>query len=193
MITVLTAPVQVRSSYPDTFPSSSTSSLLPPHLTREDLPQWVLPCFDTFLFPSFSMDPPISLIQLASVYIFDPASSYMRLTLYSVQSYLLTIPFVSRTHSQATALVYCWPLCSGLLPTNIHKLPYFTARKSHFQKSFWVRKGVGFVTTCYIVSLFNIFFMDIYFSSLKLIFFWILFSNHYKIICSNICWIIIHI
>lgn len=144
---------------------------------REYLLQWALPCFDTFLFLSFSMDAQRSLSQLASAYISDPTSSYMRLTLNSVQSSLLTAPFVFPTHTQATALVYCWPLCSGLLPTNIHKLPYFTAWKSYSQKGFGVRNGVGFVSMCYTVSLFSFFFLYKYLLfSLKLIFFsWIIF------------------
>lgn len=108
---------------------------------------WYIPVF------SFSLwIPHISWILLASEHISDPASSHMRLTLYSVQACLLTTAFVSLAHSQTTALVYCWPLCSGLLPTNIHKLPYFVASKSYSQKGFLVHKEVGFVSTCYTVS-----------------------------------------
>lgn len=108
---------------------------------------WYIPVFILSLWI-----PHVSSILLASTYISDPASSYMRLTLYSVQACLLTTAFVSFAHSQTTALVYCWPLFSVLLPTNIHELPYFIASKSYSQKGFLVHKEVGFVSTCYTIS-----------------------------------------
>lgn len=60
-IIVRIASVQVHSSYSDIFPSSSTSSHLPPALTTNYLLQGVPPYFDTFLFSSFFYGSPCKL------------------------------------------------------------------------------------------------------------------------------------